>query len=84
MIKKVPIKGIYAAEVAGHFSNAWVFNFDLVYALKAVNGGCFTYKFVIDVCNLISIKNNFRTMYHIKINEQVQLYSSTNLAALRK
>ena len=83
LTKTVPMKGISAAEVARHFVNSWVFNYGPPTELVADNGGCFTSKFFIDVCRIMSIKNNFTTTYHPQSNGQVERYNRTILAALR-
>ena len=77
------MKGISASEVARCFTNAWVFNYGPPTELVSDNGGCFTSKFFIDICRIMSIKNNFTTTYHPQANGQVERYNRTILAALR-
>lgn len=62
----VPMKALSAVEVASDFMKAWAFNSRPPEELIANNDGCFTSKFFIDVCKIISIKNNFTTRYHPK------------------
>jgi len=83
LTKTIPMKGISAAEVARCFVNEWVFNYGPPKELISDNGGCFTSKFFLDVCSILSIKNNFTTTYHPQANGQVERYNRTILAALR-
>lgn len=77
------MKVISAAELAGHFNNAWVFNYGPREELIAYNSSFFTSKLFIEVCNLMLIKDNFKTTYYPKTNGPVEQYKRIILAALR-
>ena len=77
------MKGISAADVAKYFVNDWVFQYGPLTELISENGGCFTSKFFLNVCSILSIKNNFTTTYHPQANGQVERYNRTILATLR-
>ena len=77
------MKGISNAEVARCFVNEWIFNYGRPTKFISDNGGCFKSKFFLDVCRILSIKNNFTTTYHLQTNGQVERYNRTILAALR-
>lgn len=51
--------------------------------LIADNGGCSRSKFVIDICKMMSIQNNFTLTYHQQSNGLVERYSRTILAVPR-
>lgn len=51
------MKKIAADELGGTFMNACVFNYGPPEEPISDNAGCFTSKFFIDLCNLMSIKN---------------------------
>lgn len=49
MVKTIPMKSIYSAEVPRHFVNNWEFNYDHPAYLLSDNGVAFTSKFFQDV-----------------------------------
>ena len=77
------MKGISAAEGGRCFVNEWVFNYGPPKELISGNGGCFTCNFFLDVCIILSIKNNFTTTYYPQAKGQIERYKRTILAALR-
>lgn len=83
MTKSVMMKGLSGEEVAGHFMNAWVFNYCAPAELISYNGGCFTSNIFSDLCNIMSIKNSFTTTYHLQSNGQCERYKRKILTALR-
>lgn len=63
MKNTLPMKEVSAAEVTGHFIHVWVFNYGPSQEVIADVGGCFTSKFLSDICKIMTIKNNFTTTY---------------------
>lgn len=83
MVKKIPIKGSFTAEVAQQFVRHWVFDHRQPVNLLADNGEAFTAKFFQDVGKLIKIHNNHAATYHRQANGQVKSCNHAMLAAVR-
>lgn len=76
------MKRLFAAEVAGHFINASVFNNGPLEKLIAENDGCLTSKLFTNVCKIMSILNNFTRTYQPQSRGQVERYNRTILPVL--
>lgn len=78
-----PKEGITAAEIAELFMISGVFSNGTPEKFIADNGGLFTSKFFIDVCQIMPIQANFVIIYQPHENGQAKRYNHSILPALR-
>lgn len=63
------MKSITVVDVAKYFVNSCMFRYGPPVNLIAENGGSVTSKFLIDVCWIMQIQNNFEIIYHSQAND---------------
>ena len=83
LVEAIPLKGVFAAEVAKAFVEHWVFNFGPPSELISDNGRQFSSRFFQEVCGILTIHNVFITTYHPQTNAQAERVNRTIEAAIR-